>query len=135
MYARPQIGGEVVSFGVSGMLWREALVMYDRQSRSLWSQRAHRAIAGPHTGLELEVLSTQVTDWRSWLREHPETTVLIKPKEGLLLRLADGGGTVGLWVAITLLISLAISPPLIYLLFRNRSFMIRSARVRTRHLP
>lgn len=115
MYARPEVDGEALTFGVSGMLWREALVMYDRQSRSLWSQRAHRAIAGPRAGDELEVLPAAITDWRSWLESHPETTALVKPGEGILLRLAETFGTAGVWIALALL----VVPAILYLSLRK----------------
>ena len=46
--ANPTDGGQLeiaarqekppTTFGVSGKLWRDALIMYDRDSRSLWSQ-------------------------------------------------------------------------------------------------
>jgi hypothetical protein len=37
VYAR-QVGSEVLSFGVSGMLFRDGLVMYDRETDTLWSR-------------------------------------------------------------------------------------------------
>ncbi len=81
MYVRPAEAGVPLSFGVSGKLWREALVMYDRQTRSLWSQRRHRAIAGPLTGRTLEVVPSRITTWGDWKARHPRTTVLVKPAE------------------------------------------------------
>jgi len=37
VYART-VGSRTLTFGVSGMLYRDALVMYDRETESLWSQ-------------------------------------------------------------------------------------------------
>ena len=80
MYARPASDHGTLHFGVSGKLWREVLVLYDRQTRSLWSQRENRAIAGPLGGSELEVLESTLTDWASWRGAHPATTVVIQPR-------------------------------------------------------
>lgn len=80
MYARPRFeDGETSTFGVSGKLWRDALVMYDRKSRSLWSQVDGRAWAGPSSGQSLQKIPSQVTTWASWKQQHPETLVLVKP--------------------------------------------------------
>ena len=53
MYVR-EIEGREVELGVSGRLWRDALVMYDRRTGSLWSQIDGRAILGPAEGQRLE---------------------------------------------------------------------------------
>lgn len=79
MYARPTIDGEVTTFGVSGRLWRDTLVMYDRATRSLWSQLLGSAVAGPQTGRTLEVIAAEVTTWSAWKERHPDTLVLRKP--------------------------------------------------------
>ena len=52
----PIIDGKRFTFGVSGKLYKAALVMYDRQTESLWSQLKGEAIAGPMTGAKLAVL-------------------------------------------------------------------------------
>ena len=43
MYSR-EIDGQVYTFGVSGKLWRDALLMYDHQTRSLWSHITGQAV-------------------------------------------------------------------------------------------
>jgi hypothetical protein len=60
------------------MLWRDSLVMFDRATRSLWSQLLGRAVAGPLTGRSLEVIPSEVTTWRAWRERHPGTRVLEK---------------------------------------------------------
>jgi len=79
VYVRPTIEGEAASFGVSGKLWRNTLIMYDRPTRSLWSQVQGRAVAGPKDGETLEEIPAQVTTWAEWWERHPETLVLVKP--------------------------------------------------------
>ncbi len=58
------------------MLWQRSLVMIDMQTKSLWSQLLGEAMEGPLEGKELESIPSVMTDWRSWLRAHPTTTVL-----------------------------------------------------------
>lgn len=80
MYVRPTLEGEEpTTFGVSGKLWRSALVMYDRQTLSLWSQIDGKVMAGPSTGNVLDELPSQLTTWADWRVRHPESLVLVKP--------------------------------------------------------
>ncbi len=79
MYARPQINGASTTLGVSGMLWRDALIMYDRATDSLWSQVNGTAVAGPAKGKRLQELPSELTTWREWKRRNPDTLVLVKP--------------------------------------------------------
>lgn len=78
MYVRT-VNGEETTFGTSGSLWRDALVMYDRSSETLWSQVNATAIQGEHTGDVLTELPSVVTTWGEWKALHPDTLVLEKP--------------------------------------------------------
>jgi hypothetical protein len=81
-------GGEVLEFGVSGLLFNSNLLMYDRRPQeageSLWSQLQARAVAGPgaSASLRLTVLPCSLTTWDHWRRAHPDTTVLA-PRRGM----------------------------------------------------
>lgn len=77
MYAR-QVEGEVHTFGVSGKLIRNGLVMYDRESDTLWSQVLGEAIAGRFKGTQLEIIPSLQTQWATWKELHPDTLVLDK---------------------------------------------------------
>jgi hypothetical protein len=70
------IGDEPQTFGVSGLLYRSDLLLYDRTTESLWSQISAQAVAGPRTGSRLKVLRSEMTRWGNWRRRHPQTTVL-----------------------------------------------------------
>ena len=61
---------------VSGMLWNRSLVMLDLETKSLWSHILGKAMKGKMEGTELEVLPSVMTDWGTWRRDHPGTTVL-----------------------------------------------------------
>ena len=51
-----EIDGLTYTFGVSGKLWRDALLMYDHQTRSLWSHITGQAVKGASQGKQLQVL-------------------------------------------------------------------------------
>ena len=77
VFARDTLAG-VLTFGVSGLLLRDALVMYDHQTDSLWSQFLGKAIDGDLVRTELELLPSRVTTWGLWRAEHPDGTVMDK---------------------------------------------------------
>ncbi|KAB1188271.1 MULTISPECIES: DUF3179 domain-containing protein [Haloferax] len=79
MVATRRVGGEEATFGVSGVLWNENLVMYDTATESLWSQLLATAIRGPATETQLELLPSTVTTWGEWREAVSETTVLLPP--------------------------------------------------------
>jgi len=73
---RRQVGGRTLEFGVSGKLYKSALVMYDRQTDSLWLHFEGRAIQGPLTGTRLDLIPVQLLSFGEWRREHPAGLVL-----------------------------------------------------------
>lgn len=58
------------------MLYRNSLIMYDRDTGSLWSHLLGAAIRGPMKGTRLEMVPSTFTTWQAWRREHPRTLVL-----------------------------------------------------------
>ena len=75
MYAR-DVAGQTLTFGVSGKLIMNALVMFDRETETLWSQFLGEAVQGPLAGTPLEVVPAVLTRWESWRQLHPDTMVL-----------------------------------------------------------
>ena len=75
-----EAGGQVRAFGVSGLLYNSDVLMYDRQSESLWSQLMGQAISGPAKGTRLTPLPVRHTTWRDWRGRHPDTVVLKPPR-------------------------------------------------------
>jgi hypothetical protein len=55
------------------------LVLYDFATESRWSQLVARAICGPKTGTDFEILPSTVATWGEWKAEYPETEVLLPP--------------------------------------------------------
>lgn len=72
------VNRQMLTFGVSGKLIMNAVVLYDHQTGSLWSQFLHQAVDGPLTGTRLEFVPAAQTTWSSWRKLHPDTLVLDK---------------------------------------------------------
>ncbi len=72
----PRADGPRYTFGVSGLLCQQNLLLFDHETESLWSQLRGRAITGPLAGTSLRLLPVTMTTWRSWKAEHPKTSVL-----------------------------------------------------------
>ena len=76
MYAA-DVQKQKLTFGVSGKLWNRSLVMYDKETDSLWSHILGEAMEGKLKGETLEQVPCVMTDWKTWSREHPEGTVVM----------------------------------------------------------
>ena len=62
-----QVAGKTREFGVSGLLYNSDVLIYDRQSESLWSQIMSKAVSGPLKGTRLKKIPVQHTSWDAWL--------------------------------------------------------------------
>jgi hypothetical protein len=71
-----QLGDRILDFGTSGKLYQSALVMYDRQTESLWSHFTGEAVIGTLTGAELELIPMSTVSWSDWLEANPNGLVL-----------------------------------------------------------
>jgi hypothetical protein len=76
-----------VTFGVSGLLFNNNLVMFDRtgidvdgdgeeEGSSLWPQMLGAAFCGPAEGTGLGMFPSIEIEWEDWLALHPETKVV-----------------------------------------------------------
>ncbi len=80
------IGGAVHDIGASGKLMRGGeslvgcLVLYDKQTRSLFSQVLGVGISGEHNGVELRPVPATLTTWGEWKKSHPNTKALERPR-------------------------------------------------------
>ena len=88
-FSRTATGGG--AFGVSGLLFQNNLVMFDREDpESRWSQMAGGAICGPDAGRTLEQVPVIEMRWDEWRRLHPDTRVLAADQGFASLRGAFG---------------------------------------------
>ena len=71
-----RLDDRVLSFGTSGSLYQSALVMYDRQTESLWSHFTGQAVAGVLAGAQLDTIPLATVAWQDWRAAHPDGLVL-----------------------------------------------------------
>jgi len=67
---------QVLSFGVSGLLYNSDVLMFDRETRSLWSQLGMKAVSGEFSGTELTWLPSEQMTWEAWKESYPDSEVL-----------------------------------------------------------
>lgn len=66
------------TFGVSGKLINNNVIMYDRLTDSYWPQVLGAAVKGPLFGSRLEEFPVIWTTWGLWKEKYPDTLVLSK---------------------------------------------------------
>jgi len=75
-FGRDAIDG--AEFGVSGLLYNDNLVMFDRRSgESLWPQMSRSALCGPNSGTGLDMIPVLEVQWGRWKELHPSTRVVV----------------------------------------------------------
>lgn len=77
-----RIDGRTTTFGTSGFLFSSALVMYDRDTESLWTHFDGVAVAGIRTGTRLEAISSPLLAWADFKVAYPDATVLDVERTG-----------------------------------------------------
>lgn len=71
-----ELNGKMLDFGVSGLLYNSDVLLYDRDTQSLWSQIMGQAVSGQLVGQKLTTIALSHTTFGAWLQEHPDTLVL-----------------------------------------------------------
>jgi len=71
-----RVEGDTLEFGVSGLLYNSNVVMYDRNYEGLWSQLKTGGLTGKFASQDLKIIPSQVTTWKNWREQHPETLIL-----------------------------------------------------------
>ena len=72
------VRGRRFAFGTSGLPYRSNKLMFDEETRSLWSSLEGVPVVGTlvDSGLQLPFRSVVTTTWGEWKQDHPATTVL-----------------------------------------------------------
>jgi len=74
---RRRLGERTLSFGVSGMLYKNSLLMFDNETTSVWSHITGEALAGPLVGETLEQIAiVPHSPWAEVRKAYPEVRVL-----------------------------------------------------------
>ncbi len=78
---------KIDEFGVSGYVYHDVFLMYDRKTESLWyplDDTKWTAISGPRKGETIPFESTpEIVSLGEWRKQHPKTTVLLGSKSRL----------------------------------------------------
>ena len=79
-----EIDGELrlLDFGVSGLLRKSDMIMWDRQSESWWQQLTGEALVGEMTGTTLRPFPAQLMTWQAFAAAYPEGWLLQAPPQG-----------------------------------------------------
>ena len=83
-------GGRVLEFRNSGTLWRDALVLRDRETGTYWSAATGRALSGPLAGERLRPVPAVLARVSVWKRAFPTSLYMDLDRDTsvpLLLRL------------------------------------------------
>ncbi len=76
-----RVGGQVLTFGVSGKLRNSDMIMFDRQTESWWQQAIGEAIVGTLTGTELQTLPSWMESWAEFSARNPQGLVMDQPNQ------------------------------------------------------
>jgi len=76
------INGSVHTFGVSGLLMQNNLIMFDRQTDSNWPQLRLQADRGSLIDTKLELIEHTEIEWGGWKDLHPGTLILNRNSGG-----------------------------------------------------
>jgi Protein of unknown function (DUF3179) len=71
-----RVDDRMLTFENSGALWRDTLVLQDRETGTYWTAATGRALAGPLFGKVLTGLPAAVTRTANWQKLHPESVYL-----------------------------------------------------------
>ncbi len=70
------LGGEITTFGVSGLLYNANLLPYDRATDSYWSQMQLRCVNGEHLGATIETFPVVQTSLKTWREMYPRSLLM-----------------------------------------------------------
>ena len=71
-----EVDGQILTFGISGLLRQSNLIMWDHETESWWQQGTAEAIVGEMAGTSLVTIPSQVVTWRDFKAAFPDGRVL-----------------------------------------------------------
>ena len=71
-----RVAGRTLTFENSGALWKDMLVLKDRETGTYWTPATGKALAGPLVGETLTILPAPVTSAEAWRELYPSTVCL-----------------------------------------------------------
>ena len=91
------VDNQTLSFSMSGLIYRADILLYDRETRSLWSRFLDESVAGPSAGKPIFGLPHHISTLGEWLEQFPESTIVSRDT-GFDIDYSKapmGGGTAG----------------------------------------
>jgi Protein of unknown function (DUF3179) len=76
VYDRTLPDGTISTFGVSGFLLESNMLMYDRQTESLWQQSTGMALAGMHLENKLQLVPFQLMSLKDAKQTYPSASIV-----------------------------------------------------------
>jgi hypothetical protein len=73
------VDGRDLTFGLEGSQWNDTMIMYDNETKTLWTQMFGESVEGPLKGKSLRSLPSIMTDWQTWKTRYPDSTVAMMP--------------------------------------------------------
>ncbi|MCY4064058.1 MAG: DUF3179 domain-containing protein, partial [Chloroflexi bacterium] len=71
-----RVDGDILRFGVSGLLRNSDLIMWDDMTQTLWQQLTGEGIVGAHTGRLLDIVPSQLVGYAAFKAQYPQGQVL-----------------------------------------------------------
>ncbi len=71
-----RVRDNTLTFGVSGLLYQSDVLLYDRETDSLWSQLLRQGVTGKHKGLKLTVIPSRLETLGAALKRSSKAQVL-----------------------------------------------------------
>lgn len=71
-----EVKDQLLDFGTTGYLYQGALLMYDRQTKTLWAHFGGEALDGTLEGEELEIIPSSIVSWNEFKDTYPQGQVL-----------------------------------------------------------
>ena len=78
LYER-SFGDDVLTFNASGLLYRYEMLLFDNETRSLWSWGADFAVAGPLKNTALTLITSETITLKDWMKENPNSLIAEAP--------------------------------------------------------
>jgi Protein of unknown function (DUF3179) len=73
----PNINGRTIEFGVSGLLWANNLILFDRETREIYGpQLSVVGRCSAFKGAQPSLIAVTETTWARWKQLYPSTTVV-----------------------------------------------------------
>ena len=96
VHGRATKDGKIDEFGVSGYVYKDVFVIFDRRTESLWyplDGSGWTAISGPRRGEKIPFIEeAPVLSLGKWRKQHPNTTVLLGSRSRVEARGKRRGG-------------------------------------------